>query len=220
MSIKYGIWLIKNRLQTICNKISSKISNKIINITLRHSKRYLQRVDSYEEFQEIQQEMKDNFFIAYAKEKELKSHKVDLLKLHPSPYKDVHANIETALEGIEPNIAVTLNFNPNKPGAMSIKQANKKLELFINECQRRYGKIKGYATFEHIQSNIHAHLALHLPKKWITNEDLYILENDMNISWKMYVKSGNVYVRGISGSGWFWYMAKNVKDYSYLIPII
>ena len=174
----------------------------------------IEQMDNKGELKKLYPQIEDCFYSAYAKDKELKSVKKSL-SLQQSPYRNIHDAVVKAIEAIHPNVAVTLNYN----ATYSLNSAKNKLDNFIQMCRQKYGgDLQGYAVFEHINSNIHAHLALHIPKK-MTNKVLYETEIEMNAFWQTKIKSGTSYVRKIHNVGWFWYMAKGVKNLSHLIPL-
>lgn len=177
-------------------------------------KQNIEQMDNEDELKELYPQIEDCFYSAYAKNKELKSVK-KTLSPQQSPYRNIHDAVVKAIETIHPNVAVTLNYN----APYSLNSAKNKLVNFINMYSQKYGtKLNGYAVFEHINSNIHAHLALCIPKK-MTNKVLYETEIEMNAFWQTQIKSGTSYVRKIHNVGWFWYMAKGVKNLSHLIPL-
>ena len=174
----------------------------------------IEQMDNNGEFKQLYPQIEDCFYSAYAKDKELKSVKKSL-SLQQSPYRNIHDAVVKAIEAIHPNVAVTLNYN----ATYSLNSAKNKLVNYIQMCRQKYGTdVKGYAVFEHINSNIHAHLALYIPKN-MTNKALYETEIEMNAFWQTQIKSGTSYVRKIHNVGWFWYMAKGVKNLSHLIPL-
>lgn len=116
------------------------------------------------------------------------------------------------------NLALTLNFNPsNLTGTINLQQVQNKINEFWKlYCAYNLGrdaskyKSMGYIGFvEHIDSNIHAHLAIKHPKKSISDEFIYDEENIIQTLWKTTLLSGSVYLDKIYSDGWFYYITKN-----------
>lgn len=115
------------------------------------------------------------------------------------------------------NLALTLNFNPsNLSSTFNLQQVQNKINEFWKlYCAYNLGrdaskyKSMGYIGFaEHLESNIHVHLAIKHPKKSMSDEFIYDEENVIQTLWKTTLLSGNVYLDRIYNKGWFYYMTK------------
>lgn len=116
------------------------------------------------------------------------------------------------------NLALTLNFNPSHlTGTINLQQVQNKINEFWKlYCSYNLGrdcskyKSMGYIGFvEHIDSNIHAHLAIKHPKKSISDDFIYDEGIAIQTLWKTTLLSGSVYLDKIYSDGWFYYITKS-----------
>lgn len=115
------------------------------------------------------------------------------------------------------NLALTLNFNPsNLTGTFQIQQVQNKVNEWwklyckhiLGRNSSKYNSMSYIGVIEHIESNIHVHLAIKSPEKSITDEFIFDEETAIQILWKTVQCSGSVYLDKIYSDGWFYYMTK------------
>lgn len=116
------------------------------------------------------------------------------------------------------NLSLTLNFNPsNLTGTFQIQQVQNKVNEWwklycaynLGRDSSKYKAMSYIGVIEHIESNIHVHLAIKFPEKSLTDEFIFDEETVIQILWKTVQCSGSVYLDKIYSDGWFYYMTKS-----------
>lgn len=115
------------------------------------------------------------------------------------------------------NLALTLNFtNANYSNNFNLSLVQNKLNNWwklycsyhLGRDASKYKAMSYMGTIEHINSNLHAHLAIKHIKRDIDDEFIYDEEQRVETLWKSVQQSGSAYLDNIFDYKWFYYITK------------